>query len=708
MQTLATILTLDAHAERALKARLMGLPPAMLAVFEWVQPMVQGLLKTFWEHLDNQLFELADSAGPTADQVAYFSAMRELRLQKRGVERRFFLQLEAGFVALDGAAPLLQKISLVPPEAPELRTAVEWMLAQAHHTHADPLAHIGQRLSALVPTKVYAKNNPIGPDALCESLDAACADLHFSPKVLLAVYQQFDADVLQALTPVYAGTLQQLVAMQVQPVAHWVDPVTPSIPPPLAPAPANPFDAELALLLQDMAMGITPSAPALSVPSLPLASLVEVLSMAQRQSGACAGIADIYSMVEALGGQRGFQGQLSRMDSELLHLVNGLFDSLFNDRNLPSGIKQLLGRLQIPIMKVALVDKAFFTQKGHGARLLLNEFAMAGVSWNGAVDDSLYQHMDALVQRVVLEFDADVSLFMQLWLDFSAFLEREKRRTALFERRLLDMEETLAHTDAVRIKVNAELGLRTQGFLVPQDMAVYIREVWAGVLLAAGLQQGVGGEEWQQHAQTLTDWVWSLQPPVTANDRAALIALVPPLLQRLRKGLDSIAFNPFHTAQFFDALENYHFAALGINQGDKPALESPSAPLKTPVFGAALSPLPSEEPTAPSLGPTDIHWQQVASYTPGVWFDFLEANKPAMRCRLAAVIRSADKFIFVNRSGVKVCERSHAELAMALKQGQLVPLDNNRLFDRALEEVVSSLRKTSRMPWVLDEDPKSD
>ena len=70
--------------------------------------------------------------------------------------------------------------------------------------------------------------------------------------------------------------------------------------------------------------------------------------------------------------------------------------------------------------------------------------------------------------------------------------------------------------------------------------------------------------------------------------------------------------------------------------------------------------------------------------TPMVWGGF--------RSRLAAIIRATGKYIFVNRSGVKVAEETRMSLALALKSGRLQVLDDGMLFDRALEAVIGNLR----------------
>ncbi|MNR41912.1 hypothetical protein D3C85_1603620 [compost metagenome] len=63
------------------------------------------------------------------------------------------------------------------------------------------------------------------------------------------------------------------------------------------------------------------------------------------------------------------------------------------------------------------------------------------------------------------------------------------------------------------------------------------------------------------------------------------------------------------------------------------------------------------------------------------------------RCKLIARIDSTDRFIFVNRTGLKVREWSRMALAVALRRGHVRQLDDTLLFDRALDSVLSQLRQ---------------
>ena len=60
---------------------------------------------------------------------------------------------------------------------------------------------------------------------------------------------------------------------------------------------------------------------------------------------------------------------------------------------------------------------------------------------------------------------------------------------------------------------------------------------------------------------------------------------------------------------------------------------------------------------------------------------------------LAAIIKPTGKYIFVNRTGMKVMEKTRMGLAVEFRRGAIRLLDDALLFDRALESVIGNLRK---------------
>ena len=72
--------------------------------------------------------------------------------------------------------------------------------------------------------------------------------------------------------------------------------------------------------------------------------------------------------------------------------------------------------------------------------------------------------------------------------------------------------------------------------------------------------------------------------------------------------------------------------------------------------------------------------------------EFTGQNNHNTRCNLAAKISAIDKFIFVNRQGVKVVEKTKMGLAGELHDGTVTIISDGLLFSRALESVIANLR----------------
>ena len=76
----------------------------------------------------------------------------------------------------------------------------------------------------------------------------------------------------------------------------------------------------------------------------------------------------------------------------------------------------------------------------------------------------------------------------------------------------------------------------------------------------------------------------------------------------------------------------------------------------------------------------------------GQWLEIGDGDD-AQRAKLAANIRDGAKLVFINRRGIKVREYDAAGLAQALHDGEVKLIEDGALFDRALEAVISDLRR---------------
>src|SRR3546814_17673226 len=68
---------------------------------------------------------------------------------------------------------------------------------------------------------------------------------------------------------------------------------------------------------------------------------------------------------------------LRPVDEDAIDLVGMLFDVLLDERQLKGSARELIGRMVVPFIKVALLDRRMFLRKEHPARRLLNSVAEA-------------------------------------------------------------------------------------------------------------------------------------------------------------------------------------------------------------------------------------------------------------------------------------------------------------------------------------------
>lgn len=751
------------------------LPVALTQVRDKAAQQLKEALQGLFDSADDALFEMADRATSNVEQNAFFEAMRDLRLKRKTIERGFLQKVFASFAILNqyeiGKPPQLDAVSfdglsLVQEEQLEEAVAVDAMVAKVLSRDAVALGHLTTRLNALVSKKVDDKSNPLGPRALCEAFLDACRDLGVEIKVKLIIFKLFEKSLLGDLDQLYAEVNQLLIAAGVLPELQ-------SAPPRRNPARGNAgrsargadaapagdgagghseegmqevFGVLQSLLAEVRGNGL----PARELPAgaVPISSndLLRLLShLQQRLPEATAPAAtevDLRNQLESLLGRASAKSGKTRVvgeiDEDVINLVSMLFEFILDDRTLPDSLKALIARLQIPMLKVAVLDKTFFSRGSHPARRLLNEIASAALGWGDQDDaqrDTLYQRIDQVVQRLLNDFVDDPAIFAELLAEFVAFTGDERRRSDLLEQRTRDAEEGRAKSELARQQVEQALNQRLLGKTLPEAVVRLLQEAWSKVLMLTCLKHGVASAQWQAVLATMDELVWSVEPHDDPQARLRLLELVPGLLRNLREGLDGAGIDPFVTSDFFTHLEALHVQAFQRFKRAMPAvvenaeasvptlaeeaaqvlpaadvasvlplLERPAdsapEPLDAPAMVAVVEEIVlsapgerREQEAEITLPEDDEALLQVDGLRVGSWVEFQEDQEHKLRCKLAAVIKPSGKFIFVNRTGMKVLEKTRMGLAVEFRRSAIRLLDDALLFDRALESVIGNLRR---------------
>ncbi|OOZ36767.1 DUF1631 family protein [Solemya velesiana gill symbiont] len=108
---------------------------------------------------------------------------------------------------------------------------------------------------------------------------------------------------------------------------------------------------------------------------------------------------------QALGAGQDKGRVFGRAEEDVIDVIAMLFEYILDDNTIPDAMKALLARLQIPMLKVALQDREFFSNKSHPARQLLNNLARAAIGWTEGKGQNggLYNRISDIVQRILGE-----------------------------------------------------------------------------------------------------------------------------------------------------------------------------------------------------------------------------------------------------------------------------------------------------------------
>lgn len=761
MQTDANVVPLKGASEQTPTSPVGRLPVALIQVRDKAAQQLKQALQALFDNADDTLFQMADRATSNAEQNAFFEAMRDLRLKRKSIERGFLQKVFETFSNLNqyeiGRAPQLdavsfESLSLVQNDDLEESVAQDTMVSKVMSRDAVALGHLTTRINTLVSKKIDDRTNPLGPRALCEAFLDACRSLGVEIKVKLIIFKLFDKYVLTELDQLYAEANQLLITAGVLPELK-------SAPPARRPQGRTPGAARSAVAGGDAAGVVADMAseevqevfgalqallsevrgsglPRREVPAdaVPITSndLMRLLShLQQHLSAQKVDDIDVRFQLDSLltraSAKSGRSRVVGQVDDDVINLVSMLFEFILDDRSLPDSLKALIGRLQIPMLKVAVLDKTFFSRGSHPARRLLNEIASAAMGWSEQDDlqrDVLYQRIEQVVLRLLNDFVDDPGIFSDLLSDFLAYTGDERRRSELLEQRTRDAEEGRAKAELARQQVEQALNERLLGRTLPEVVVRLLQEAWSKVMLLTCLKHGAESEEWLATLATMDDLIWSVELHEAPEARMRLLELVPGLLKSLREGLTSAAFDPFSTSEFFSQLESLHVQAFQRFKRPEPEpvvadIAEPDAPIaadaalvvdlpELELEAAAEAPAmvevveeiillaPGEsrapEPEA-SLPEGDEALDQVDNLRVGSWVEFQEDEDHKVRCKLAAIIKPTGKYIFVNRTGMKVLEKTRMGLAVEFRRGAIRLLDDALLFDRALESVIGNLRK---------------
>ena len=687
---------------------------------------------------EQQLFRLSEHARNPALQAGYLQTLRSLRMNSSDLVPRFMAGLEASLAAMGRETPMapsepapvsFQRLSLVE-EAEMDEEAVLRDIAVRQESRASLTLHLlGQRFGVMAGAPAFdAERIPLGPRSLCRIMRDASQSLQLPLESRLLLYRLFDRRVMSVYPQLVEMLNVTVAADGVLPSLTFIPiRVRPTAVGELEAAAANAAaagksrrrrgqagsgprthtgwlgqadgepgteDAAAFDLLQELLSGrreligkLRPDRRKVDREQLETTDVVSALGDMKDAavSGNIRNLLDIkQALLVQMRQERGHAASLSLQDSDTFELLDMLYAQIQREVRGDTAASQLLRKLQLPLLRVALQDRGFFVRAQHPARQMLNAVAESGARWldDDDVDPQLLEPLHRAVDEVVRNYDGGNDAFDASNRDLQMQLQVLARKAEMAERR---------HVEAARGKEKLEIAKRQaaetiSGIVGEQRLPKFVRallnQAWADVLTLTLLRQGMESPEWQQQLESTRRIVASCghggssDPGLVTHIEAALAKVgyhaeeAAAIARRLTSSLDEDEDDPASRTELTMRLKAR--VRLGEDGAEAPPLE--------------LAPRSPEE---------QAHYDQLRVMPYGTWIEFTTNQQgDVVRRRLSWYSPVTDKALFVNQRGQRVGEQSLDSVGRMLAHGhaRIVAADRGRLIDRAWQATLNVLR----------------
>lgn len=247
------------------------------------------------------------------------------------------------------------------------------------------------------------------------------------------------------------------------------------------------------------------------------------------------------------------------IDRGCVVLLARAFERVFRERDLAAQTKVLIAPLQLPLMRAALLDRNFFLDREHPARVLLCTVidAVSGQS-ESETDAALCRVIDTCTRTLLHSTGEPNALFAAMqtrlarWLDIRA-RERNARLTPLVQ----EQARAEAHAFA-EAEVDRRIQRRFELADIDDTLADFLRGPWRRALIRRCLARDADSHAWQRALETTDTLVWSVLPKSNSLERGEMLRTLPALVKCVSDEIDAIGWDGEARQTFLRYLMDAH------------------------------------------------------------------------------------------------------------------------------------------------------
>jgi hypothetical protein len=225
-----------------------------------------------------------------------------------------------------------------------------------------------------------------------------------------------------------------------------------------------------------------------------------------------------------------------------IEIVALLFQSILTEERIPSSVRVWFARLQMPVLRVAVGEPDFFATIDHPARRLIDRMGACVMGFDASanvVGNALEGEIKRVVQVVEAYPDTGRRVFQTVLTEFERHLEHYFKSENEATKRGVSLAQQVEQRETLAIQYTIELRKMLNEVPVQEGVRQFLFQVWADVIAVTALRHGVQSEITKGMRAAAADLIWSAGAKVSRDERAEVIRRLPPLLKRLREGMES-------------------------------------------------------------------------------------------------------------------------------------------------------------------------
>lgn len=423
-------------------------------------------------------------------------------------------------------------------------------------------------------------------------------------------------------------------------------------------------------------------------------------------------------------------GNSPAVERMTVDVVAMLFEFILDDKQIPAELRQHIGRLQIPMLKAAMLTPDMLQDERHPARQLLNRISSAAVATDPSTPAGrqLMAEIDRVSGEILSGFESDIAVFSRALDEFERFLQMHVQRDDREAASGIEAVETAEKLSILLTNIRATLCDVLLPLNIDKRLSDFIIRVWPHVMVHAtwqDLERKTPLEQpdslFQQYRAVLPELIWSVQEKSTPQERSALMRVLPDLVKRLTKALQLVQLPEDESREILDQLVAMHTQVLrGGQKGGAqkaPDLEQLRKDFSRLVINWDRVSWSLAEPPQPradlieevlalrgvvaelNLGVNTMAASQAdrefleQAYLLGTRVEFRAEGSEARQAQLAWISTHHSLYLFRSEPDGAFALYTFAALLEALEQGRVVPVEYAPVFERAVESLLFGAEK---------------